>query len=418
MNIVKRIQKANAGRDPALLSMKYGALRKSPFTFLRGTNHLFYARLAESGFSAAAPAVWCCGDLHLENFGSYKGDNRLVYFDINDFDEAALAPASWELVRLAASLRVGLMELGLSGDRVAALVEALIGEYAATLAGGKAGWIERQSARGMVDQLLEQLSDRKRPAFLNSRTVLVDKQRRLLVDTGRALPVSIAERALVAATVDGFAASQGRPDFFRVLDVARRIAGTGSLGVPRYVVLVEGKGSPDGNYLIDLKRAASSTLAALFASLQPQWASEADRITRVQHHMQAVTAAWLHPVTHLGEPYVLRALQPSEDRLPFDEFGKQHDLFDGAIAMLGRCAAWAQLRSSGWRGAATVDALIAFAGKKKWQRQVAEAATAMAAQVMADWASYTTAYDAGQFAATNPPAPDNTPGSGPANGHF
>jgi uncharacterized protein (DUF2252 family) len=397
MNIVKRIQKANAGRDPQLLAMKYSALRKSPFTFLRGTNHLFYARLAESGFSVAAPAVWCCGDLHLENFGSYKGDNRQVYFDINDFDEAALAPASWELVRLAASLQVGLIELGLSVDRVAMLVEALIAEYAAALAGGKAGWIERGTARGIVEQLLDQLSDRKRPAFLDRRTVLVDKERRLLVDTGKALPATMEERAQVTATVDSFAASQGRPDFFRVLDVARRIAGTGSLGVPRYVVLVEGKGSPDGNYLIDLKRAAPSTLGTLFASLQPQWASAADRITGVQHHMQAVTAAWLHPVTHLGQPFVLRALQPSEDRLPFDEFGKQHDLFDGAIAMLARCTAWAQLRSSGWRGAATVDALIAFASKKKWQRQVAEAATTMAAQVMADWTSYAAAYDAGQF---------------------
>jgi uncharacterized protein (DUF2252 family) len=395
MNIVKRIQKANAGRDPALLAMKYSALRKSPFSFFRGTNHLFYARLSESGFSVAAPAVWCCGDLHLQNFGSYKGDNRQVYFDINDFDEAARAPASWELVRLATSLRVGLIELGLSLDRTSALVEALIAEYATTLAGGKAGWIERGSAQGMVEQLLEQLSDRKRPAFLDSRTVQSKKQRRLLVDGRKALPVPDTERDAVAATVDRFAKSMGQPDFFRVLDVARRIAGTGSLGVPRYVVLVEGKGSPDGNYLIDLKRASPSSLGAQFAPLQPQWASEAERITGVQHHMQAVTAAWLHPVTHLGEPFVLRALQPSEDRLPFDAFGKDDALFDGAIGMLARCTAWAHLRSSGWRGAATVDELIAFAGKKKWQRQVDEAASTMAAQVMADWASYAAAYDAG-----------------------
>ena len=397
MNIVKRIQKANAGRDPALLAMKYSALRKSPFAFFRGTNRLFHDRLAEAGYDVAAPAVWCCGDLHLQNFGSYKGDNRLVYFDINDFDEAALAPASWELVRLAASLRVGLIELGLSPGRIGSLVDALIAGYAATLAGGKAGWIARDSAQGIVAQLLEQLSDRKRPAFLDSRTVQSKKQRRLLVDGRKALPVPDAERAAVAATVDDFAASMGQPDFFRVLDVAHRIAGTGSLGVPRYVVLVEGKGSPDGNYLIDLKRASPSTLGALFVPLQPQWASEAARITAVQHHMQAVTAAWLHPVTHLGQPFVLRALQPSEDRLPFDAFGKDDALFDGAIAMLARCTAWAQLRSSGWRGAATVDDLIAFAARKKWQRQVAEAATSMAAQVLADWTSFAAACDAGQF---------------------
>lgn len=404
MNIVKRIQKANAGRDPELLAMKYRALRSAPFTFLRGTNRLFYERLFASGYSVAAPAVWCCGDLHLQNFGSYKGDDSAVYFDLNDFDEAALAPASWELVRLVASLLVGLMELGLSKKRSTALAEALIDAYAVALAGGKAGWIARGSAQGIVEQLLDQLSTRKRPKFLDSRTVETHKQRRLLVDGHKALPVPDAERDLVTQTVHAFAASVGQPEFFRVLDVARRIAGTGSLGVPRYVVLVEGNGSPDGNYLVDLKHAGPSTLGSMFGALQPRWPSAADRITAVQHHMQAVTAAWLHPVMHLGEPFVLRALQPSEDRLPFDAFGAQDALFDGAIALMGRCTAWAQLRSSGWRGAATVDALVAFAGKKKWQRQVAQAAAGMATQVMADWETWCAAYDAGAFAMPGVPA--------------
>ena len=397
MNIVKRIQKANAGRLPGLLEQKYALLRGSPFSFFRGANRLFYDRLAESGFNVAAPAVWCCGDLHLQNFGSYKGDNRLVYFDLNDFDEAALAPASWELVRLAASLHVGLDALDLSTERVAGLVETLIAEYAATLAGGKAGWIERDSAQGIVAHLLDQLRDRKRTAFLDSRTETADKLRTLRLDTGKMLPVSAADRAAVTATMHAFAAARDQPDFYRVLDVAWRIAGTGSLGVPRYVVLVEGKGSPDGNYLIDLKRASPSTLGGQFPSLQPRWASDADRITTVQHHMQAVTAACLHPVTHLGQAFVLRALQPSEDRLPFDAFDADGELFDGAIAMLARCAAWAQLRSSGWRGAATIDDLTAFAGKNKWRREVAQAAAVMAAQVRADWATYASAYDAGQF---------------------
>ena len=67
MNIVKRILKANQGRDPERLAMKYLALRTGPFPFLRGTCHLFYDRLASSGFSASAPPVWCCGDIHLES---------------------------------------------------------------------------------------------------------------------------------------------------------------------------------------------------------------------------------------------------------------------------------------------------------------------------------------------------------------
>lgn len=398
MKIVKRIHKANAGRHPVLLALKYRALRTSPFTFFRGTCRLFYQRLAGAGFDVAAPAVWCCGDLHLENFGSYKGDNRLVYFDINDFDEAALAPATWELVRLAASLCVGLMDLGMSNKRATGLVEDLIGAYALALASGKASWIERDSAQGVVRQLLDKLRQRSRIDFLDSRTHLVDGQRRLLVDTGKALAVAPSERTLVTHTIDAFAASQEAPEFFRVLDVAHRIAGTGSLGVLRYVILVEGHGSPDRNYLIDLKRASPSALARAAGTRQPHWKNDAQRVASVQQRMQAVPAAWLHPVVHAGQPFVLRALQPGEDRLPFDEFGAEPALFDGAMAMMARCLAWGQLRSSGWHGAATTDALIAFGAKKKWRRQVARVASAMAEQVMADWATYCAAYDAGEFA--------------------
>jgi uncharacterized protein (DUF2252 family) len=397
MNIVKRIQQANQGRDPERLIMKYRALRDNRFAFLRGTCDLFYDRLAASGFDTAAPAVWCCGDLHLENFGSYKGDNRLVYFDINDFDEAAMAPASWELVRLAASVHVGLETRGLETTRVSALVEGLVGQYAQALACGKASWFERDTADGMVRALLDQLRERKRVDYLNGRTRLVRKHRRLLVDGRRTLAVTDAERSLVTETMDGFAAGQPNPAFFRVLDVARRIAGTGSLGVARYVVLVEGKGSPDRNYLFDLKWAGPSTLGRLFKELQPRWDSDAQRIASVQHRMQAVTAAFLHPVTHDGQPFVLRAMQPSEDRLPFERFARHNEELENAIAMLARCLAWAQLRSGGRQGSACADELIAFADKKKWRRQVTQAAMAMAEQVASDWTCYASAYDSGQF---------------------
>jgi uncharacterized protein (DUF2252 family) len=292
---------------------------------------------------------------------------------------------------------VGLETRSLEKARVGALVEGLVEQYAQALAFGKAGWIERDTADGVVRGLLDQLRERTRADYLNGRTRLVRKRRRLLIDGRRTLTVTDAERSLVTATMDGFAASQPDPEFFRVLDVARRIAGTGSLGVARYVVLVEGHGSPDRNYLFDLKRAGPSTLGRLFKTLQPRWDSDADRVASVQHRMQAVTAAFLHPVTHAGQPFVLRAMQPSEDRLPFQRFDPQNEQFENAIAMLARCLAWAQLRSSGRQGSASADELIAFAGKKKWRRQVTLAAMAMAEQVAADWTSYADAYDTGRF---------------------
>jgi len=71
-----------------------------------------------------------------------------------------------------------------------------------------------------------------------------------------------------------FAQGQPDPNFFKVMDVGRRVAGTGSLGVDHYAILVQGKGSPDGNYLLDLKQALRSSLVPHLKVSQPKWISE------------------------------------------------------------------------------------------------------------------------------------------------
>jgi uncharacterized protein (DUF2252 family) len=399
MNIVKRILKANRGRETQRLALKYKAMRESRFAFFRGTCHLFYERLQEAAFDTRAPLVWACGDAHLENFGSYKGDNRLVYFDLNDFDEAALAPATWELVRLLASVHTGFKEQGASQAEIHGLVERMIASYGTALLAGKAGWIERDVARGVVRELLDKLRERKRSEFLAARTRLQRRQRQLLIDGVRTLPISDADRSAVQHLMKAFAAAQPNAPFYRVLDVARRIAGTGSLGVPRYVILVEGRGSPDNNYLFDLKQSDSSSLGRCFARLQPHWNNEAQRITALQGRLQAVTAAFLHPVMLDGRPFVLRALQPSEDRLPLLRLREHAGMPECAMDVMARCLAWAQLRSAGRQGSANVDALLAFAAKKRWRGAAAQMAAAMAAQVSLDWETYCGAFDAGQVAA-------------------
>ena len=252
-NVVKTIRGFNAGRDPERLAMKYANLRASPFVFLRGTCHLFYDRLSAGALFSKAPAAWLCGDAHLENFGSYKGDNRLVYFDLNDFDEAALAPVTWELVRFLSSILVAGEGLCQSTADAEVLCRTFLDSYAATLTLGKARWVERDTAGGLVKELLDTLKARTRPAFLDRRSDRKSRRRLIRCDGKHALQATDAQRERVTKLIGTFAASQENPDFFKVLDVARRIAGTGSLGLERYIVLIEGKGSPDANFLLDLK---------------------------------------------------------------------------------------------------------------------------------------------------------------------
>lgn len=397
MNVVKRINKANRGRDPERLALKYRAMRGSPFAFFRGSCHLFYDRLLELGPPDHAPLVWCAGDLHLENFGSYKGDNRLVYFDINDFDEAALAPASWELLRFTASVLTACQtmqgRLGNAPDHAARFLHA----YAEALALGKARWLERETATGVARDLLEQLRQRRRVDFLDSRTRVKGKTRRFLNDGVKTLPVTDSDRAMVLDFMQRFARTQPEPEFYEVLDVSRRIAGTGSLGLERYAILVRGKGSPDQNYLLDLKRARSSSLAAHFKVLQPRWDTEAERIVTLEQRMQAIPMAFLHTVSLGKRSYVLRGLQPSEDRLPFQRFPDHSDLFADAMTVMGQCLAWAQLRSSGRQGAAIADELVGFGSKRRWQARLVTLAEQLAAQARADWLVFCEAYDADLF---------------------
>jgi uncharacterized protein (DUF2252 family) len=397
MDILHAIAQFNQGRDPERLSLKYQAMRSDPFVFLRGACHLFYQRLPSSGIFKAAPLVWSCGDLHLENFGSYKGDDRLAYFDLNDFDEAALAPASWDVVRMLTSLRVGAKSLGLKPGQAQTLCEAFLRSYGTALASGKALWVEPQTAHGRVKDLFDKVRDRQRVDLLDDRTELKGKRRALKLDGKRALPASAAQREKVMAFMQAFALTQPHPAFYKVLDVARRIAGTGSLGVERYVILVQGKGSPHGNYLLDLKAARPSALAPYLKFKQPKWASYAHRVVEVQRRMQAVSMAFLQPVAVEHQPFVLRGLQPSEDRVSINGTKQSLSEIEKVIITMASVVAWAQLRSGGRQGSAITDELIDFAQGKKWQRKLLEASHTFAVQTQQDAATFAAAFDDGVF---------------------
>ena len=399
IDVVRQIQSFNAGRDPERLAMKYRAMRGSPFAFLRGSCHLFYDRLPRGGVLKSAPLVWVCGDLHLENFGSYKGDNRLVYFDVNDFDESALAPASYDLVRFLTSLCVGASSLSIGEAKAHLLCRIFLDAYATSLASGKAYWVERDTAQGLVRAMLDGLRNRQRASFLDLRTVIRRKQRLLRVDGKKALPVTGPQRAAITNFMQAFAKSRAQPDFFAVLDVARRIAGTGSLGVSRYAILVQGKGSPDGNYLLDLKQAAPSSLLSHLKATQPKWKSEAHRVVAVQRRMQAVSMAFLEPVFFDEGPYVLRALQPSEDRMTASGSRQSGSDLDHLVRTMGQLVAWAQLRSAGRDGSAIADELIEFGQRKKWREQLLGASQDCAVQVRKDSTIFNAAWDDGAFSA-------------------
>ena len=402
MDVVQSLQRFNLGRDPERLAMKFARMRASAFGFLRGSCHLFYDRLPLSGAFAtdAAPHAWICGDAHLENFGCYKGDNRLAYFDLNDFDEATLAPLTWDLVRFLASVLVADDAINCTNEQSTRLCEEFLDAYAAVLACGKAGWVERETADGLIGTLLEDVRQRTRPEFLDRRTLRQGKHRTIRCDGKHALTADAAQRAAVVALMHEVAANAPDPSFYDVIDVARRIAGTGSLGVDRFIVLVRGKGSPDGNFLLDLKQALPSAPQARVGVRQPDWQSDAARVVTLQRRMQAVSMAFLQALDWHGESYILRGLQPSEDRVSLGAQGVGFGAIRGAIRTMGSVMASAHLRSSGRQGAAIADEFVAFGSAiGSWKAPMLASAVDAAQQVQQDFKTFAAAYDAGRLTA-------------------
>src|SRR4030095_9941981 len=166
--VAQRIKQFNAHRLPDKVQLKYKLLATDPFRFFRGTCHLFYEDLAKVSLPAS-PNVWMCGDLHPENFGSFKGDNRLVYFDINDFDEGILGPASWELARFITSIFVGSQILAIDEKEALQWAKHFLEEYSAILAKEKAHYIEMATASGIVRFFLEKISQRNQSEFVQQR---------------------------------------------------------------------------------------------------------------------------------------------------------------------------------------------------------------------------------------------------------
>jgi uncharacterized protein (DUF2252 family) len=388
MSVFARIEAFNKHRIPHLRQQKYLAMSQNPFVFFRGTCHLFYQDWPVAGPLDDAPLAWLCGDLHLENFGTFKGNSGQTYFDLNDFDEAALAPCTWDLTRFLTSILVAGNTLGLGPKKAELLCRTALQAYAQALAAGRAEWVDRAIAGGMIGELLQALGSRKRVDLLNKRTVLKDGKRQLKLDGVRLEAVSDAEREAVTAVIADYAATQPEAKFFKVLDCAFRIAGTGSRGLRRYAILVRGHGSPDENYLLDLKQAVPSALTPWLRWPQPLWASEAHRVIAVQHRVQAMSPAFSTPLMMEGEAYVLRALQPLEDRLDLAAWNKDFARLEAVTNTMARLLAWGQLRSSGRQGSACADELIAFGSNPRWQQPVMDYACHYAGQVVTDWESF------------------------------
>ena len=364
-----RIKDFHLNRKEPTVKRKFKLMADNEFTFYRATCHLFYEDLHIKPSLNHGPLVWNCGDLHLENFGSYRAFNGLTYFDINDFDEAMLAPASWELSRFLCSIGMASTIWKYSSKEAEDLMLVVLKAYTRQLASGKAYAIEKETSPTLIQEFFEMAERKKEKEMIKLR---VDaKKERLKIIKHKTFSIDKEPYREVKTAVNDFL--KEHYSFLKVKDIAFRIAGTGSLGIKRYVVLVEDVDEEKWR-LLDVKESLPSSLSPYSKVHQPKWSSESDRVTNIQGMMQYAPPRFMGTLSIKDKDFVLKQLQPSAQKIDHTLCQKKMKNVETVMTTMAQAVASAQLRSASRKGSVDVDELIKYSVQSFWQTELIQTA--------------------------------------------
>jgi len=301
-------------RLPDLVPIRYARMLASPFSFLRGSAAVMAADLARTPVTGLT--VQANGDMHVANFGFFGSAERNLVFGINDFDETLPGAWEWDLKRLAASAVVAGRFMGadrvLCEEAARAAVRSYrkrMREYAAM--GNLEVWYSRideasllamlsPAARKAAELIMSKARKQGNMQVFEKMVALVDGQQRIVEDkplivrethTTDGRPIAEA----LAHTLDNYIDSlpYDRKALFlryRLVDVARKVVGVGSVGTRCWVLLMVGNGTGDPLFL-QYKEAQPSVLAPYFPS--SRWECEGQRIVVGQRIIQGAPDIFL-----------------------------------------------------------------------------------------------------------------------------
>ncbi len=308
------LEKQAETRVPELVPIRYGRMLVSPFTFYRGAALIMASDL--SGGARSGLNVQLCGDAHLMNFGVFNTPERRMVFDINDFDETAPGPFEWDVKRLAASFAIAGRDNGFSTKErrkalldVAASYRNSMAEFAGMT--NLAVWYTALDVANFVEQsgkLAAKVRKRAEANIDKARTKdslqafeklthLVDGERRIISDPPLIEPIEdiltghsrdelrSALHELVARYRQTLQSDRRHLlEEFRVVHMARKVVGVGSVGTRAWIILLLGRDGSDPLFL-QAKEAQPSVLESFTGA--SRFRSNGQRIVAGQHLMQA-----------------------------------------------------------------------------------------------------------------------------------
>jgi uncharacterized protein (DUF2252 family) len=396
-NITSRILEFNESRTEPTISLKYDAMVESLFRFYRGTNHIFYEDLSNLVDIPASPVSLICGDLHLENFGSFKGENRQVYFDLNDFDEALIAPAIWEIYRMVTSIFVAFETLDIEGKKARHMAELFLKTYSESLQKGKVDYIEPVTAQGIVKDFLLTVSKRKQKDILSKKTTGNKDKLEILLDDPRHIELKKPDKFELMAHFTEWLKNDGSTPYnYKVIDVVFRIAGTGSLGTKRYAILLKSLNETGEKYLLlDMKQAMPSSVQPFISLKQPDWENEAERVVEIQKIMQNRSPALLSTTFYKDYHYMVEEIQPTKDKINLKLLKNNYRDMCRIITDMAVLTASSQLRSAGRMGSSSPEDFMRFGKDKGWQPEVLKYALRYSHVFKGDFENYKKDYKKG-----------------------
>jgi hypothetical protein len=278
---------------PADLALKHTRMAEDMFQFLRATFYRWVQVWPQvCPDLARTPRVLAVGDLHVENFGTWRDQEGRLVWGVNDFDEAYPMAYANDLVRLAVSahLAISANHLALAHEEACA---ALVAGYREGLESGGKPFVLEESNKWLREAATGELRDPVH--FWGKMSALPSVHGEVPKSARKALEDLLPVPGLV----------------YRV---AHRVAGLGSLGRERYVALADWEGG----------RVAREAKALLPSACF--WAKDEKGSNKIYYEEIITTASRaLDPYVHLRGRWIVRRLAPHCSRIEMAAIPKKRD---------------------------------------------------------------------------------------------
>jgi len=368
---VELLERQARTRMPRLVPVRYGRMAASPFAFYRGAALVMTADLATTARTDLT--VQLCGDAHVANFGIFGTPERRLLFDLNDFDETLPGPFEWDVKRMLASVELVARANDLNRRARRRVLTAAAREYRTAVAdfAGQRNlevWyarievedalreLEASAGRRVVRRTLSAVEKARGRDHLQSvakLTTTVDGRRRFVPDPP--LVTTLAEmlgddeanfviqmERMVRAYRRSLQADRRHLlEQYRLVDMALKVVGVGSVGTRAWILLMEGIDGDDA-IVLQAKEAQASVLEEFVGA--SRYHNHGERVVQGQRIMQAASDALLgwqrsQGLDGVSRDYYVRQLRDWKGAVPLDELGEE------GLRTYARLCAWTLARA-------------------------------------------------------------------------